>query len=56
MPTTTTLRGIDKIRFTKPHPDLPIYTDNATAIAAGYDVVGDVYRTTTGEYKIVYTP
>jgi len=56
MPTTTTLRTGDKIRFTKPHPDLPVYADNATAIADDYNVVGDVYRTATGEYKIVYTP
>lgn len=56
MPTTTTVRAIDKIRFTKPHPDLPIYADNATAIADDYNVDGDVYRTATGEYKIVYTP
>jgi len=46
----------DKVRFTKPHINLPVYADNATARADDYNVDGDVYRTTTGEYKIVYTP
>lgn len=35
--------------------DLSIYADNAAAITGGL-ITGDVYRTTTGEMMIVYTP
>lgn len=54
MPTTTNIRASDNIRFTKPHPNLPIYANNEEALADGYDIVGDVYKTATGDYKIVY--
>lgn len=49
-----TLRAGDKIRYTKPHPDLPVYADNAAAVADGYDVPGDMYKTATGDLKTVY--
>ena len=34
-------------------PGLPIYADNATALLGGL-IVGYVYRTSTGELRIVY--
>lgn len=43
-----------KLRYTKPHIDCPVYADNATAVADGYDVVGDVYVTSDGTIKKVY--
>jgi hypothetical protein len=35
------------------NPGLPIYLDNAAAIAGGLNV-GQIYRTAMGDLKIVY--
>jgi hypothetical protein len=35
------------------NPGLPVYSDNAAALASGL-VAGDMYRTSTGDLKIVY--
>jgi hypothetical protein len=35
------------------NPGLPIYPDNAAAITGGL-IPGDMYRTATGDLKIVY--
>jgi hypothetical protein len=51
--TTITLRAGDRLKYTKPNVNCPIYADNATALAdlgAGY-----YYRLTgTGEFKITF--
>lgn len=48
-----TLRSGDKRLFTKPHPDLEVYADNAAATAGGIPA-GYMYRTSTGDVKVVY--
>ena len=52
---TFTLRAGDKILYTKAHPNLEVFTDNAAAIAGGIPT-GYMYRTATGEVRMVYTP
>ena len=52
---TITLRAGDKVLYTKAHPDLQVFADNATAITGGIPT-GYMYRTATGEVRMVYTP
>jgi len=44
-----------KILYTKANPNLEVFTDNASAIAGGIPT-GYMYRTATGEVRMVYTP
>lgn len=50
---TFVLRSQDKLLFTKSHPLMPVYADNAAALADGYPV-GYMYRTATGQTFITY--
>ena len=52
---TETLRVGDKALYTKAHPSLEVFETNALAITGGIPV-GYVYRTGTGEVRMVYTP
>jgi hypothetical protein len=53
--TITPRTGVDKVLYTKAHPDLQVFADNTTAIAGGIPT-GYMYRTATGEVRMVYTP
>lgn len=48
-----TLRSGDKRLFTKPHPDMEVYADNAAALAGGIPA-GYLYRTSDGTVKTVF--
>ena len=45
----------DAVVYTKSHSNMPVYADNATAIADGYPV-GYMYRTSTGLSAVTFTP
>jgi hypothetical protein len=45
----------DKVLHTKASPTLEEFADNTTAIAGGIPT-GYMYRTATGEVRMVYTP
>ena len=53
--TITPRTGVDKVLYTKAHPNLQVFADNTTAIAGGIPT-GYMYRTATGEVRMVYTP
>lgn len=53
--TFTGQESVDKVLFTKANPNLEVFADNASAIAGGIPT-GYMYRTATGETRMVYTP